>query len=106
MLSGGIRTRVESACGVRLETKIAKPVSDLAFNFNLRRYAESDAAAAARLAPEAVHDARVRAVAAWACSRAIFGSTQTHFVGYAGCRISPQSIRQGDTGRCDQNGLG
>jgi hypothetical protein len=28
------------------------------------------------------------------------------FCGYVGCMISPQSIRQGDTGRCDSNGLG
>jgi hypothetical protein len=27
-------------------------------------------------------------------------------VGYVGCIISPQSIELGDTGRCDQDGLG
>ena len=26
-------------------------------------------------------------------------------LGYVGCMISPQSIRQGHTGRCDQNGI-
>ena len=26
--------------------------------------------------------------------------------GHVGCMIIPQSIRQGDEGRCDQNGLG
>jgi hypothetical protein len=35
-----------------------------------------------------------------------FGSPSAYFVGYVGYMISPQSIRQGDTGRCDQNGLG
>jgi hypothetical protein len=34
----------------------------------------------------------------------LFGSTQAHFMGYVGCMKFPQSIRQGDTGRCDQNG--
>jgi hypothetical protein len=43
---------------------------------------------------------------AGAYTRPPFGSTYAHFVGYVGCMISPQSIRQGDTGRCDQNGLG
>jgi hypothetical protein len=30
-------------------------------------------------------------------------SMLAHFVGYVGCMIFPQSIRQGDTRRCDQN---
>jgi len=34
----------------------------------------------------------------------LFGSTQAHFVGYVGCMSFPQSIRQGDTRRCDHNG--
>ena len=38
-------------------------------------------------------------------TRPVFGSTEAHFVGYVRCMIFPQSIRQGDTGRCDQNGL-
>ena len=41
-----------------------------------------------------------------AYNRPYFGSTSAHFVRYLGCMISPQSIRPGDTGRCDQNGLG
>jgi hypothetical protein len=36
----------------------------------------------------------------------LFCSTLAHSVGYVGRMISPQSIRQGDTGRCDQNSLG
>ena len=35
-----------------------------------------------------------------------FGSTEAHFVGYVGYRIPPLAIRQGDTGGCDQDGLG
>ena len=38
-------------------------------------------------------------------TRPLFGSSYAHFVDYVGCMISPQSIRQGDTGRCDPNGL-
>ena len=41
-----------------------------------------------------------------AYTRPLFGSTSAHFVGYVGCMSFPESIRQGDTGRCDQNGLG
>jgi len=36
----------------------------------------------------------------------ICSSAYAHVVGSVGCMIVPQSIRQGDTGRCDQNGLG
>jgi len=43
---------------------------------------------------------------AGAYTRPLFGSTLAHFVGFVGCMIFPQSIRQGDKGRCDQNGLG
>jgi hypothetical protein len=49
---------------------------------------------------------RVGWVEAGAHTRPLFGSTYAHFVGYVGCMMFPQSIRQGDTGRCDQNGLG
>ena len=36
-----------------------------------------------------------------------FSAQRKHIcVGYVGCMISPQSIRQGDTERRDQNGLG
>jgi hypothetical protein len=36
-----------------------------------------------------------------------FSAQRKHVrVGYVGCMIIPQSIRQGDTGRCGQNGLG
>jgi hypothetical protein len=48
----------------------------------------------------------VRAAEAGAYTRPHFGSTQAHFVGYVGCMIFPKSIRQGDTGRFDQNGSG
>jgi len=41
-----------------------------------------------------------------AYTRPLFGSTYAHFVEYVGCMILPQSIKQGVTGRCDQNGLG
>jgi len=51
-------------------------------------------------------DPRWGAIKAGASTRPLFGSTQAHFVGYVGCVNFPQSIRQGDTGRCDQNGLG
>jgi hypothetical protein len=43
---------------------------------------------------------------AGAYTRPFFGSTYAHFVEYVGCMNLPQSIRHGDTGRCDQNGLG
>jgi hypothetical protein len=43
---------------------------------------------------------------AGAYTRPLFGSTQVQFIGYVGCRNFPQSIRQRDTWRCDQNGLG
>jgi hypothetical protein len=43
---------------------------------------------------------------AGAYTRPLIGSTKAHFVGCVGCMIVPQSIRHGDTGRCDQNGLG
>jgi hypothetical protein len=39
-------------------------------------------------------------------TRPLFGSTYAHFVGYVGCMVFPLSIRQRDTGRCDQSGLG
>ena len=45
-------------------------------------------------------------LAAGAYTRPLFGSTLAHFVGYRGGMIFPRSIRQGDTGRYDQNGLG
>jgi len=38
--------------------------------------------------------------------RGLHSSTFRLNVGYVGCMISPLSIRQGDAGRCDQNGLG
>ena len=49
-----------------------------------------------------------RAHGTWAgaYTRPSFGSTKVHSVGYVGCMISPQSMRQGDTWRCDRNGLG
>jgi flagellar capping protein FliD len=45
-------------------------------------------------------------VKAGAYIRPHFGSTSAHFMGYVGSMISPGSIRQGDTRRCDENGLG
>ena len=55
----------------------------------------------ADLAAGAVRGARL----AGAYTRPLVGSTSAHFVvEYVGCMISPQSIRQGNTGRCDQNG--
>jgi len=51
-----------------------------------------------------LHQAR-EALVAGACIPPLFGSTLAHFVGYDGCMIFPQSIRQGDTGG-NQNGLG
>jgi hypothetical protein len=42
------------------------------------------------------------------CGRGLHSSTfqlnVSHFVEYVGCMTFPQSIRQGDTGRCDENG--
>jgi len=52
------------------------------------------------------HGGRGAAPAAGAYTRPLLGSTKAHFVGYDGCMIFPQSSRQWDTGRCDQNGLG
>ena len=48
----------------------------------------------------------VRVAVAGAYTRPLFSSTLAYYVGYAGCMISPQSIRQGDTGRCELKGLG
>ena len=48
----------------------------------------------------------LEALTAGAYTRPHFGSTETRFVAYMGCLYFPQCIRQGDTGRCDQNGLG
>jgi len=39
---------------------------------------------------------------AGAYTRPLFGLTQARFVGDVGCTIYPLSIRQGDTGRCDE----
>jgi len=49
---------------------------------------------------------RRRHLRSGAYNPALFRSTQAHFVRYVECMIFRQSIRQGDTGRCDQNGLG
>jgi hypothetical protein len=43
---------------------------------------------------------------AGAYTRPLYSSTPAYFVGYAGYMIFPQSIRQGNMGRCNQNGLG
>jgi len=45
-----------------------------------------------------------KAAGAYTC--ALFGSTCAYFVGSRWLRDSPQSIKQGDTGRCDQHGFG
>jgi splicing factor 1 len=51
-------------------------------------------------------DCPMKGRGAGAYTRQLFGSKYAHFAGYVGCMIIPQDIRQGDTGRCDQNGLG
>ena len=45
-----------------------------------------------------------QAVEAGAYTRPLFGSTSAHFVRYVGGMIVPQSVRQGDPTRRDQNG--
>ena len=52
------------------------------------------------------YKARNATLKAGAYTRPRFSSTSAHNVRYTGCMIFPQSIRQGDTGRCDENGLG
>ena len=49
-----------------------------------------------------VHTYGARAAGGY--TRPLYGSIQAYFVGHVGCMIPPQSIRQGDTVRCDQNG--
>jgi hypothetical protein len=59
-----IKTRVESAPGVcnqRLKQKCDEPLSNVAFNLNLRRYSEADAAAAEMRAGIAALQAQVAA---------------------------------------------
>ena len=88
----------------RLKLRYDGPGSNLAFNFNLRRYTLTTwQGITFGEAGGAVADAgRV----AGASTRPLSGSTQALFVGYVGCMISPHPIRQGEMGCCDQDGLG
>ena len=92
----------------RLQPLYEQPPSTFAFNFNLRRYMKGDGV---RDTERADVQPRVRAVRAWVVTGSALHSSSFRLNVSTFCWIRcvhdfPQSIRQGDTVRCDQNGLG